>query len=296
MKLQDLIYFKYLTESQSFTKTAEKYFVSQPSVSISLKRLEEEFDTTLIIRDRSSKSVQLTSAGKILYKNSLDVINTLEATKKEIHNLESQIVYLGFLPTIGGHFLPKLLPSLSDYIGSLKLVEEESSDAMFNLVRDRKVSAAIVGSDEPSFDGKWVTQIPIAQRDLSIWVSPSHPLAKYDLIDSSMLKDIPFVSLAKGYTHQRIFDKWIAENNIPLSHIHYTDEIQTANSMIASGMSASLMIDLLVRDRPDILKIPLKNAPKFYISLLINNKAELTSIQKRFNDTLIQAVKESFSD
>lgn len=293
MKLNDLMYFKYLAESQSFTKTAEKYFVSQPSISISLKRLEDEFNTTLVTRDRSTKSVELTEAGKILYHMSIELLSKIESTKNKIHNLESEIVYLGFLPTIGGHFLPKILPSLSNYVGSLKLVEEESSDAMFQLVADKKISCAIVGSDQSHFHEQWVTQIPIAEKELAIWVSPSHPLAKYNELDVSDLLDTPFVCLAKGYTHQRIFERWTKDNHIDLM-VHYTDEIQTANSMIASGMSASLMIDLLVRDRPDIIKIPLKDAPKFYVSLIVNNFSEATDIQKEFNTKLIKAVKENF--
>lgn len=291
MKLQDLVYFKHLAETSSFTKTAEAFFVSQPSISISLRRLEDEFETTLLNRDRSAKSFELTLAGEILYRNTINILDTLELTRKEIHDTEAQSVHLGFLPTIGGYFLPKLLPALADFIGSLKLVEEESSDAMLDLVREKKVSTAIVGSDQPKFHENWLEQTLISERYLSICVSPSHPLANEPLVDISMLKNVSFISLAKGYTHQRIFERWAKENGIDSSSVHYTEEIQTADSLIASGMMVGLMIDLLVRDRQDIVTVPLENAPKFYISLVSNSKAEQTPIQKRFNQTLMQAVK-----
>ncbi|MDN6569123.1 MAG: LysR family transcriptional regulator, partial [Tetragenococcus halophilus] len=64
MKIQDLVYFKYLVESSSFTKTAEAFYVSQPSISLSLKRLENEFNTKLITRDRSKRSFHLEAAGE----------------------------------------------------------------------------------------------------------------------------------------------------------------------------------------------------------------------------------------
>lgn len=294
MKLQDLVYFRHLAENSSFTKTAEAFFVSQPSISIALRRLEDEFETTLLSRDRSSKSFELTPAGEILYRNTLTVLDTLEATRKEIHDTEAQVVQLGFLPTIGGYFLPEILPSISEFLGTLKLIEEESSDAMLDLVRDGKVSTAIVGSDQPSFDETWLNQILISERPLSICVSPSHPLANEPIIDVSMLKKEQFISLAKGYTHQRIFERWATENSIDFSSVHYTEEIQTADSLIASGMMIGLMIDLLVRDRRDIITVPLKNAPKFYISLASNTKADLTPIQKRFNETLTETVKRNF--
>lgn len=294
MKLTDLTYFKTLAESKSFTETAEAFYISQPSISISLKRLEEAFGTTLITRDRSSKSVELTEAGKLLYKSALDILEKIDHTHQAIDNLESKEVFFGFLPTIGGHFLPKLLPHLSDFRSILQLVEEESSDTMYELVRDRKVPAAIVGSDKPTFKDTRLTQLLIAERDLSLWVSPSHPLASKERVDASMVKDTYFVTLAKGYTHQRIFEKWAKENKIDSSRIHYTNEIQTSNSMIASGMSAGMMIDLLVRDRTDIVQVPLENPPKFYVSLLIDNRSDLSAAQKRFNQSLFELSKSIF--
>lgn len=295
MKLQDLHYFKQLAETRSFTETAEAFYISQPSISIALKRLEGEFNTRLITRDRSSKSVELTKSGELLYKSSLDILDLVNKTKKDIHDLESKDVYLGFLPTIGGHFLPRLFPELTSYLGSLKFVEEESSDAMFEMVKTNQVSAAIVGSDVPHVKEKWLTQVRIAEKEMYVWVSHTHPLAKYKSVKAAMLKKTNFVTLAKGYTHQRIFEKWTDQHAIDVSNIHYTNEIQTANSMIASGMSAGLMIDLLVSDRKDLVKLPLKDPPKFYISLLINNEAEITSFQRQFNKSLIKAVKDIFA-
>lgn len=294
MKLQDLVYFKQLAETRSFTETAEAFYISQPSISIALKRLESEFNTRLITRDRSSKSVELTKSGELLYKNAIDILKLVDQTKKDIHNSETKDVYLGFLPTIGGHFLPELFTELTAYLGALRFIEEESSDAMLELVKSGQVSAAIVGSDVPNVSEKWLTQIPIAERDMHVWVSPKHPLAKYKQVKPAMLERTSFVTLAKGYTHQRIFEKWADDHAIDVSSIHYTNEIQTANSMIASGMTAGLMIDLLVSDRRGLVKIPLKNPPKFYISLIINDRVDITPFQKHFNNSLIKAVQDKF--
>jgi len=294
MKLQDLIYFKYLAEVSSFTKTAKAFYVSQPSISISLKRLEEEFNTKLITRNRSTKSFQLTSTGKILYENSSYIVNILKKTKKDIQSMESQNAYLGFLPTIGGYYLPILMSSMSDFTGSMKLIEEESSDSMLELLKENKFPIAIIGSDKPSFDEQWIKQYPIEKRPMQICVSKNHPLTKYNELDIDMIKEYPFISLDKGYTHQRIFNDWATNNGIDLSKVHYTQEIQTADSFISSGIAIGLMIDLLVRDRSDIVAIPLKNAPIFYISLAVNSKADISSLQTQFNQAIIDNVSTNF--
>lgn len=294
MKNPDLYYFRKLAETRSFTLTAEAFYISQPSISIALKRLETEFGLSLINRDRSSKSVELTEAGELFFKRCVEITDLLDQTKKDMDSLGSKVVTLGFLPTIGGHFLPQIMPQLTDYLSDLKFLEEESSDAMYELVQKGEVTAAIVGSDNKIIEDSHLIQAPIAQKQLHLWVSPSHPLAEYKRINSRMLKETHFVTLAKGYTHQRIFEKWAKEHQIDESHIHYTNEIQTANSMIASGMTAGLMIDSLVRDRTDIVKLELTDAPEFYVSMLVNPKAIQSNRQRAFNELLIETVKKQF--
>ena len=86
MNLQDLIYFQYLSESLSFTATAEHFYVSQPSISTALKRLETEFDVTLIDRRKTLKQIQLTPSGKILYEKTTEVLGLLDAAKQTIQD------------------------------------------------------------------------------------------------------------------------------------------------------------------------------------------------------------------
>lgn len=294
MKIQDLTYFKYLAEVSSFTKTAEAFYVSQPSISIALKRLEDEFNTKLISRNRSTRSFRLTTTGEILYKNSVNILNILDKTKNEMQNIESEKVYLGFLPTIGGHYLPMLMPSMTNFAASMKLVEEESSDSMLELLKEDKISIALIGSDQPIFGEQWIEEFPIEKRPLEICVSKNHPLAGYKELDIDIVKNYSFISLDKDYTHHRIFNDWAESNEINLSKVTYTKEIQTADSFISSGVSIGLMIDLLVRDRKDIITIPLKNAPIFYINLAVNSKIKISPLQKEFNQALINNVKANF--
>lgn len=294
MKLQDLIYFKALAENESFTKTAEKFYVSQPSISIAVKRLESEFETVLLNRDRTSKSIELTPAGKILYQTSLHILNTLEATKNELEQINDQKVKLGIPPIIGGYLLPKLVPYLKDYSQSLEFVEGDGSIALFDMLKKKKVTTSIIGSDTPTIHASWVSQEPIAEDSFYICVANSHPLASCSSVTPSMLKNESFISLGEGYVQNKVFNNWAKKNNIDTSSVHYTNEIQTANSLVASGVGVSLLISLLVQDREDIVQIPLENAPKFYISLLTNNDASVSPIQEGFNKVLIKSIRNHF--
>ncbi len=292
MKIQDLIYFKHLVESASFTKTAQAFYVSQPSISLSLKRLEDEFNTKLITRDRSKKSFHLEAAGEILYKNSGQVIDLLTATKKEMDNITTHTVQLGFLPTIGNAYLPRLLPSINKFISNLQLVEEESSKNMMKLLRENKLSIALSGSDSPELNESYLEQYLIDEYPLKVCVAADHPLAKQTFITAEMLSDYSFISLDKEYTHHAIFKRWAKENQISKQQIAYTKEIQTAGSFISSGLSVGIMIDLLVKNRTDIVSIPLENAPKFFINLVLNKNTDVNPLQEEFNQMLVDIAEQ----
>lgn len=292
MNLQDIIYFSHLAESLSFTDTAEHFYVSQPSISMSLKRLETELDTVLIDRKRFHKRLRLTESGEILLKHAQVILHSLSQVKEEIHDYKNQIVYFGFLPTIGGHFMPGLLPQLGKFTSSVKFIEEESSDIMLEMVRSGEVPIAITGSDVPLFNDDNLIQIPITTQELSLWASPRNPLAKRKKLAAADLKDTVFISLEKGYTHERIFRKWSQDKFSHPPKTLYTKEIQTALSITSSTDMVAFMIDILVNDSKDLVKIPLSDPPLFYISLIFNKESRQNKLQNEFNEMMVSLTQE----
>lgn len=292
MNLQDIIYFYHLAESLSFTDTAAHFYVSQPSISMSLKRLETELETTLIDRKRFHKRMNLTRSGEILHRHAAVILDSLSQIKDDIHDYKNQIVYFGFLPTIGGHFMATLFPRLGKFTSSVKFVEEESSDIMYELVRSGEVPIAITGSDLPHFNDENLIQIPIATQKLSLWAAPDHPLTKQKQITSQDLKDTVFISLEKGYTHERIFDRWAQSKFDEPPQTLYTKEIQTALSIASSTHMVAFMIDILVKESKDLVEIPLTDPPAFYISLILNKESQDNPFQNEFNDMMVSLAKE----
>lgn len=289
MNLQDLVYFKRLAETLNFTATAEHFYVSQPSISMTLKRLEKELDTVLIDRKRLHKNLRLTETGEILLKYSTHILQSVAQVKEEIHDLKNQVVYFGFLPTIGGHFMAQLMPHLKKFSSSMKFIEEESSDVMLDLVRKGQVPLAIIGSDRPIFSAENLLQIPLKKEKMALWVSPDNPLAKKDSVTAVEIQDELFISLAQGYTHQRIFEEWTKDNQFEQPETLYTKEIQTALSIASSTNMIAFMSDILVEDRPRLVRVPIENAPQFYISLIVNKDHNNTTyFQKEFNEVMIE--------
>lgn len=293
MNLQDLVYFNHLATTLSFTATAKHFYVSQPSISMALKRLEKELDTVLIDRKRVHKNLTLTETGEILLKHSTQILTTIDTIAEEIHDLKNEVVYFGFLPTIGGRFMTQFMSRLGKFSSSMKLIEEESSDVMYDLVQKGQVPLAIIGSDVASFEDSNILQIPLKQEEMALWVSPDNPLAQKTVVTAADIQNELFVSLTQGYTHERIFEEWTKSNHIEQPQTLYTKEIQTALSIASSTNMLAFMSDILVKDRPGLVRVPIENAPKFYISLIVNkNLNNATYFQKEFNEKMIELTQD----
>lgn len=296
MNLQDLVYFHHLADNLSFTATANHFFISQPSISMALKRLESELETTLIDRRKTLKKMQLTPAGELLRQGASEIIETLEVTQQAIRDIRLETVYYGFLPTIGGYFLPKILPKIDRFTKSLKFIEEESSDIMLKLVLQEKVPIAILGHDTPYILHNRIKQVFLKEEELALWVSDNHPFAQRKSVRPEEVKNQVFISLSEDYTHQRIFAKWALENQIIEPNIVYAKEIKTVLSIAASTQMVAFMTDILVDDRANLIKVPLENAPKFYVSLILNTEAEHSYVQQEFNQAVLDVIQNDFSD
>lgn len=295
MNLQDLIYFKHLSEHLSFTETAEHFFVSQPSISTALKRLETELDTVLIDRRKTLKKIKLTAAGQILYDKTTEVLSILEQTKQKIHSLQDETVYFGFLPTIGGSLMPQILPNLKEFTKSMRFKEEESSDVMLQLVKKGEVPIAIIGHDLRDINDPNILQIPVLVQEMALWVAPSHPLANKTVITEEDFKNDVFISLSEGYTHHRIFEKWTLGKKIYGPNVVFANEIKTVLSIAASTHMIAFMSNIVVDDMHDLVRVSIQKPPKFYVSLILNKNTEQTLFQQKFNDEMVKIVTDVFS-
>src|SRR5690349_12115287 len=110
MELQQLKYFQTVARLQHFTRAAEELYISQPSLSRSIARLEEELGAPLF--DREGRQVRLNRLGQTFLKRVERVFNELEVGQRELQDLigpEKGLVAVAFLHTVGVRLLPLLL-------------------------------------------------------------------------------------------------------------------------------------------------------------------------------------------
>ena len=114
MDTKSLEYYHKLVEEKNFSKVAEFFEVSQPTITLAIKRLENEYQTKFFLRDRSHKELILTKDGKQFDRHVVTILNELEIARKEISRNQEQMIRLGLPPIISQFYFPQITPGLTD--------------------------------------------------------------------------------------------------------------------------------------------------------------------------------------
>lgn len=287
MNLRDLEYFNCLCKTKNFTETAKLLYVSQPSVTMALHRLEKELNTKLIIRDHSLTKFSLTEAGKILKKHVVNILSELNETKFEISKAAGRKIKLGVPPIIGAYFFPAFMEHLVEngVAENIELVETGSA-AMKKLVLADEVDMALIGSLSP-IKSREINADILKTDEFVVCMSRNHVISKKEKLDFKDIANEKFIVLGDTYIHNEVLKSLFLKNGTSLSNFYSTDEIQTAKSLISSGLGIGIMINMAVKNVNTIKKVSLNKPILFYISLVIKKNHYMTLDENKIKKVLL---------
>jgi LysR family transcriptional regulator, hydrogen peroxide-inducible genes activator len=197
MTLTELSYIVTLAQEQHFGRAAERCHVSQPTLSIAVKKLEEELNVTLF--ERGKNGVQITPLGERIVAMAGGVLNQTAAIKDVAAADHDQLqgpFGLGTLPTIGPYLLPQFIPLLQKTAGRLSLyVEEGTQDALTLKLRNGELDAILVVA--PLSEPDVVTQ-PLFDEQFVLLMPADHRLANKAVIVAADLDPAEMLLLGEG--------------------------------------------------------------------------------------------------
>jgi len=186
MELRDLKAFMTVVEHGSFTKAASESFVSQPSLSKSIKKLENALHVELL--NRSTRNIELTDAGRIVYKQGQKIIRSvhdLHILLDDLSNIETGTIKLGIPPLIGTLFFPDIAREFHKQYPKVHLeLVERGAKMIGTLVENGDVDMGIVVI--PTDEKKFSVQ-SFVEDQFFVFINESHPLAQHEHI---LLKDL----------------------------------------------------------------------------------------------------------
>jgi len=148
MTITQLHYVLAVAEQQNFTKAAEKCFVTQPTLSMQIQKLEDQLD--ILIFDRSKKPIELTEIGKKIVAQAKNIVNESDRIQDIVDQQKGFIggeFRLGIIPTIMPTLLPMFLKSFIKKYPKVKLkIEELTTTEILLRINEGHLDAAIVAT------------------------------------------------------------------------------------------------------------------------------------------------------
>ncbi|MFT8322616.1 MAG: LysR family transcriptional regulator [Bacillus sp. (in: firmicutes)] len=290
MHLKDLQYFQQLVKEGNFTKAAKTFHVSQPTITYAIKRLEEELDTKLIIRNQAHHSLTITEAGRILSAHAKNIIEELDVAQTEIHRLKDEKFECGLPPIIGNYYFPKISVDLIEkgLMQNIHIVNGGSQD-LFRLLKKGKLDMAMLGSTQPIRDELLNSEL-LVEKNFKIVVSPNHRLAKRKSISFSELKNEAFVLFNEHYIHPNIFKKIAQQAQFTPNVIYQNSDLNILKGMIREQVGISFLAEIAISKNDDLVALPIDDQPQpsFMISLVKTKKPTQSPQQKHIIELIRQ--------
>jgi LysR family hydrogen peroxide-inducible transcriptional activator len=246
MTLTELRYIVALARERHFGRAAEACFVSQPTLSVAVKKLEDELGVALF--ERSKSEVGVTPVGVRIVEQARRVLEELEAIKKIAQQAQDPLtgpLRLGTIYTVGPYLLPHLIPLLRESAPHMPLVIEENYTVRLReRLQQGELDAIIVclPLEEPG-----VVSLPLYDEPFVVLLPAAHPWATRDAISTDELGSQTVLLLGAGHCFR---DQVVAACPSCVSPALTQDGLQrsmegssleTIRHMVASGMGITVL-------------------------------------------------------
>lgn len=198
MTITQLKYVLAVAENQNFTKAAEKTFVTQPTLSMQIQKLEEELE--ILIFDRSKKPIELTTVGKKIVSQARNIVNESERMQDVVDQEKGFVggeFHLGIIPTIMPTLLPMFLKNFTNKYPKVQLkIEELTTDEIISKINEGHLDAAIAAT--PLYHDKIKERVLYFEPFVG-YIPSSHRLSEKKHIDSTDLDIEDILLLEDGH-------------------------------------------------------------------------------------------------
>ncbi|HAI97668.1 MAG: DNA-binding transcriptional regulator OxyR [Cycloclasticus sp.] len=279
MNLRDLKYIVAVAETKSFVKAAEQCFVSQPTLSMQIKKLENSLNIKIF--ERNNKHVLVTEIGKQVIETAKRILQDAEhisiLAKHEQDPFAGDFT-LGAFPTIAPYILPKLIPLIKKKLPNLRLIlVEEKTDILLHKLKTGLIDAALLAG--PVHDESLIAE-KLFDDEFKLAVATNHPLAERTTINPDELTNQPLLLLDEGHCLRDQALKFCQLSGIDEEQNVRATSLETLRQMVIAGTGITFMPTIAVQNNDDNIRyIPFEEPkPKrtiYLVSRQTNPRTEL---------------------
>ena len=259
MQLRDIQYVVTLAETLNFSKAAKALFISQPALSQSIRRLEDELGVTLF--SRRNNAVELTRAGELFLEDGqkiLQLSSHLKRQMEDIQKLKQGKLCIGITSLFGRFYFPKIYQVFRKlYPGVEILISEDTSENLAALILRGKIEFAILPlpllSESLAYE-------PIVEEETLLAVPPGHPInrhmpeppqGEFNSVDIGQFQNDDFIMLYPGQRIRTLCIHACREAGFEPHIVFETRNTDTVCGLVSAGMGVGFIPETISRTQSE---------------------------------------------
>ncbi|MFZ2950384.1 MAG: LysR family transcriptional regulator [Desulfuromonadaceae bacterium] len=294
MDLRQLRVFAEVARLESFTRASEKLNIVQPAISISIRKLEESLDLTLL--NRQEKRVTLTAEGETLLAHAeriFEDFSAAEAEMAELRGLGSGEVRVGITPMLSSYYFPRIIKEFHERYPNLKLsVNGEGAASIQRMISKGEIDMGVIVKHKVQ---EGLEFQHFLREEIVACVPANHPLAERDTMAFSDFLKEPLIFFKKGYYIREVMDELLEDSNLKAKVVFETNLFSLARSLVKERLGLSALLRMVIAGEPDLVAVSFD--PPIYLDLVIAWKANryLSRANRAFVDFLVEKTSEQMN-
>lgn len=256
MNLKDLEYVKAIAHFKHFRKAADACYVSQPTLSGQVKKLEQELGVTLF--DRSTKQVTLTVQGERLLSQIKVILEQTQILKELAATSSAPLqgkVRIGIIPTIAPYLLPTLLTSMKEAFAESQFAFVEMQTATILTALDNGELDVAILADVPEL--KLYHTVNLYKEDFLVAMSTQNNLAKRSKIVLDELQACNLLMLSDGHCFKDQAQQFCFAAGVDVSNEYQGNSLETLLALVAMDDGVTFVPKLACIARAGISYLPI---------------------------------------
>ncbi|MCM3790505.1 LysR family transcriptional regulator [Domibacillus indicus] len=264
MEWQQIEYFRVVARLQHITNAAEVLSLSQPALSRSMAKLEEELGVPLF--ERQGRTIKLNQYGQLFLERADRIMKEFQEVKQEIQDLldpDFGEISLGFMPTLGTYLIPSLVRSFQAEYPNVKFrFKQNGNDSLLKQLEAGEIDFCLVSSTP---DTKQIHWTELWKEELFLIVPADHRLAHYESVTLREIADETFVLLEKGNGIRGITDRLFQEAGISPEITFEGEEVHTIVAFVTAGLGVTLIPDFKGIDWSRVSRIRIRSSKSYRV-------------------------------
>ena len=287
MELRQLRYFTTIAETLNFHRAAERLNVSQPPLTVAIRKLEEELGAPLFVRE--ARGVSLTAAGEAALpfaRSALVQADLVRQATREGSEGERGRLLIGFIGSAVFALLPMIIPEFrSRFPGVALVLQEATSVDIVDRVRSGELDVGFVRL--PLLEAEQLDVEVVEQDHLVAAVATSHPLASRQTLALSALADEPFIIFPKSSVLHATIMMACHNAGFAPNVAQEAEQVHTIMSLVQSGLGVALVPARSTRYIPDEVKLLALQNPARIETGIVSRAGGASASARNFKELVV---------